>query len=31
MSSLQNQPDSTQIVEARRGEMAIDHLLFGTI
>jgi hypothetical protein len=31
MSSLQNQPDSAQIVEARRREMAIEHLLFGTI
>ena len=31
MSSLQDQPDSSQIVEARRREMAIEHLLFGTI
>ncbi len=31
MSNLQDQPGSTQIVEARRREMAIEHLLFGTI
>jgi hypothetical protein len=31
MSNLQDQPASTQIVEARRREMAIEHLLFGTI
>lgn len=31
MSNLQDQPDSTQILEARRREMAIEHLLFGTI
>ncbi len=31
MSSLQNQSDATRIAEARRREMAIEHLLFGTL
>ena len=31
MSSLQDQPNPSQIVEARRCEMAVEHLLFGTI
>ena len=31
MNSLQNESDATQVVEARRREMAVEHLLFGTI
>ncbi len=31
MSGSQTQPDGAKIVDARRREMAIEHLLFGTI
>jgi hypothetical protein len=31
MSGSQTQPDGAKIADARRREMAIEHLLFGTI
>ncbi len=31
MSAPQTQPDAVKIADARRREMAIEHLLFGTI